>query len=219
MTRHSQSNAARRIAVVGAGLSNPSSTTLLADRLAAAVTRAAAERGADVQLDRIELRRLAHAVADHMMTGFPGDELAAAMTAVREADGLIVVTPIFSASYSGLFKSFFDVLEPGAIDGKPTIIAATAGTARHQLALDHELRPLMSYLRAVVVPTGVFAASEDFGQAGLDQRIDRAADELATAVIGSAAGVAAGTNRSIDEFADPTPFAALLRQASGSAAR
>lgn len=220
----------RRIAVVSAGLSNPSSTSLLADRLASAVTRAAAGRGGAVELDRIELRPLAHALADHMLTGFPGGDLATAIAAVRDADGLIVVTPVFSASYSGLFKSFFDVLEPGTIDGKPTIIAATAGTARHQLALDHELRPLLSYLRAVVMPTGVFAASEDFGHEGLDQRIDRAATELAAAVIGTPPGPANGaagaapeavapTSTRRDEFADPTPFEALLRQASGDTIR
>lgn len=250
--RQSDKHVPLRIAVVSAGLSNPSSTTLLSDRLASAVTRAADVGGAEVVLDRIELRPLAHALADHMLTGFPGAELARAIDAVRSADGLIVVTPVFSASYSGLFKSFFDVLEPGAIDGKPTIIAATAGTARHQLALDHELRPLLSYLRAVVMPTGVFAASEDFGSAGdtgqasLDQRIERAAHELAAAVVGSANGMVGrqahngapihngtihsgtarngtarnGTTTALpNDFADPTPFEALLRQASGEATR
>ena len=89
---------------------------------------------------------------------------------------------MFSASYSGLFKTFVDVLEPGMLDGKPVLIAATGGTARHSLVLDHALRPLFSYLQAVVVPTGVFAASEDFGstdEGHLDKRIRRAAGELA----------------------------------------
>ena len=85
------------------------------------------------------------------------------MDAVAAADGLIVVSPIFSASYSGLFKSFFDVLDPAALDGKPVLIAATGGTERHSLVLDHALRPLFSYLHAVVVPTGVFAATSDWG--------------------------------------------------------
>ena len=91
---------------------------------------------------------------------------------------------MFSASYSGLFKTFVDVLEPGILDGKPVLIAATGGTARHSLVLDHALRPLFSYLHAVVVPTGVFAASEDFGstdEGHLDKRIRRAAGELAGA--------------------------------------
>ena len=76
------------------------------------------------------------------------------------------MTPIFSASYNGLFKTFFDVLEDDALSGTPVLIAATAGTARHSLALEHAMRPLFSYLGAVVVPTAVFAASEDWGSGG-----------------------------------------------------
>src|SRR4029077_13598028 len=92
--------------------------------------------------------------------------LAEALDAVENVDAVIAVSPIFSASYSRLFKTFFDVVEPGALVGKPVLIAATAGTARHSLALDHALRPLFAYLRAVVVPTAVFASSEDWGGTG-----------------------------------------------------
>lgn len=162
-----------KLVVVSAGLSVPSSTRLLADRLTTAV------RGrTPVDVEVIELRELAVEIAQNFTNGFPGRRLAAALEAVAEADGLIVVTPVFSASYSGLFKSFFDVLERDALTGKPVLIAATGGTARHSLVLDHALRPLFSYLRAVVVPTGVYAASEDWGAEGLPERIDRAADEL-----------------------------------------
>jgi FMN reductase len=122
---------------------------------------------------------------------------------------------VFSASYSGLFKTFFDVLEPGVLDGKPVLVAATAGTARHSLVIDHALRPLFSYLHAVVVPTGVFAATDDFGDVGLDARITRAAGELA-ALVGSprATGHAGAVRRSVDDaIADPTPFEDLLRSA------
>jgi FMN reductase len=105
---------------------------------------------------------------------------------------VIAVTPVFSASYSGLFKTFFDVLEPGALDGTPVLVAATAGTARHSLVLEHALRPLFSYLHAVVVPTGVFAASEDWGGAGADKallgRVERAARELAALVLARPVG-------------------------------
>ena len=105
---------------------------------------------------------------------------------VTAADAVVAVTPVFSASYTGLFKTFFDVLEPGALDGTPVLVAATAGTARHSLVLEHALRPLFTYLHAVVVPTGVFAASEDWGtggaDAGLRRRVERAATELAALV-------------------------------------
>ena len=199
------------IVVVSAGLSNPSSTRLLADRLSVAVAAASP----DVVVTHVELRDLAHQLTDHLLTGFPPAELAAAIDAVREADGLIVVTPVFSASYSGLFKTFVDVLELGVLDGKPVLIAATAGTARHSLVLDHALRPLFSYQRAVVVPTGVFAATDDFGDTGLQDRIERAAGELATLAGKVEPTGAARRRRTVeDEFAEPTPFEELLRNAS-----
>jgi FMN reductase len=168
-----------KLVVVSAGLSVPSSTRLLADRLAAAV-----EREAPVEVQVVELRELAVEIAQNFTNGFPGRSLSAAIDAVTGADGLIVVTPVFSASYSGLFKSFFDVLDKDALTGKPVLIAATGGTARHSLVLEHALRPLFAHLRAVVVPTGVYAASEDWGAEGLQQRIERAAGELATLMSG-----------------------------------
>ena len=122
----------------------------------------------------------------------------------------IVVTPVFSASYSGLFKTFFDVLDTDTLAGVPVLIAATAGTARHSLVLEHALRPLFSYLHATVVPTGVFAATDDFGDSGLDARIDRAAGELAALLSGTPRQKARTLE---DEFADPTPFEDLLRGA------
>jgi FMN reductase len=210
----------KRVVVMSAGLSVPSSTRLLADRLADAAGAAIESRGSAVDVEIVELRPLAHALADHLLTGFPTGDLADAIEKLRRADALVVVTPVFSASYSGLFKTFVDVLEPGALDGKPVLIAATGGTARHSLVLDHALRPLFSYLHAVVVPTGVFAASEDFGstdEGHLDKRIRRAAGELA-GLLGVDVEPVADVRRTVeDEFSDPTPFEELLRRASRDA--
>ena len=203
-----------RLVVVSAGLSVPSSTRLLADRLTAAAVEALEE----VDVEVIELRDVAHQLTDHLLTGFAGPELAEAIAKVRDADGLIVVTPVFAASYSGLFKTFFDVLEEGVLDGTPVLVAATAGTARHSLVLEHAMRPLFAYLHAVVVPTGVFAATEDFGDAGLDARIARAAGELAV-LVGKVDPTGAATTRRRtveDELADPTPFELLLERASSA---
>ncbi|MFF2936304.1 CE1759 family FMN reductase [Streptomyces mirabilis] len=172
-----------KLVVISAGLSVPSSTRLLGDRLAA---QAAGRTSADVTV--VELRDLAVEIAHNFTNRFPGRALGAAFDAAVAADGVIVVTPVFSASYSGLFKSFFDALSvhnEGALAGKPVLIAATGGTARHSLVLDHALRPLFAYLKAVVVPTGVYAASEDWGAEGLDGRIERAAGELAALMTGS----------------------------------
>jgi len=173
----------RSLVVVSAGLSQPSSTRLLADRLSAAAVEAADGLGVRLAVTVVELRDLAHDLMNHLLTGFPPAPLKRALDAVEAADGLIAVTPIFSASYSGLFKSFFDVLDKDTLAGKPVLIAATGGTARHSLALDHALRPLFGYLRAVTVPTSVFAATEDWGgdesEGQLRGRVNRAADELA----------------------------------------
>jgi FMN reductase len=202
----------RTLAVVSAGLANPSSTRLLADRLTAATVGALRARGDDATVEVIELRAHARDLADNLVTGFPNESLRTAVDTVAGADALIAVTPIFSASFSGLFKTFVDVLDKDALVGKPVLLGATAGTARHSLALEHAMRPLFAYLRAVTVPTAVFAASEDWAGAGADSalagRIDRAAGELADLVTGRPA-----TARPADPFADPeTSFEELLRR-------
>lgn len=194
-----------RIVVVTAGLSQPSSTRLLADLLADSV---AGHLAPHAQVEVVELRPLAHDLANAMLTGFPAGALQDAVQQVVSADALVVVTPVYAASYSGLFKSFFDVLDDGALEGMPVLVAATAGTARHSLVLDHALRPLFAYLRAVVVPTGVFAASEDWGSDGsaageLRTRIDRAAGQLA-------ALATVPRQRPLDPFADVPDFESLL---------
>jgi FMN reductase len=201
------------VAVVSAGLAEPSSTRLLADRLGDAVSSRLRSAGQDVLVEVVELRPLARALAEHLVIGFPSPELEAALSTVSEADALVAVTPIFAASYSGLFKTFFDVIDKDALAGKPTLIAATAGTARHSLALEHAMRPLFAYLRAVVVPTAVFAATEDFGATvgnRLADRIARAADEL-VALLAPAGGRPRPHRRATDPFEDVTPFEQLLR--------
>jgi FMN reductase len=201
----------RTIAVVTAGLSNPSSTRLLADRLTAAAQSALAERGISATVEVVELREHARDLADNLLTGFANTSVRRAVDTVVGADALIAVTPIFSASYSGLFKTFVDVLDKDALIGTPVLLGATAGTARHSLAVEYAMRPLFAYLRAVPTPTGVFAASEDWAGGGTDaalaDRIDRAAGELADLV--AARPVATGP---VDPFADPTTsFEELLR--------
>ena len=195
-----------RIAVVSAGLNVPSSTRLLADRIAAAVVE---RLGTGTEVSMIELRTHARALADNLVTGFPSEQLREAVELVSSADALVAVTPVFSGSYSGLFKTFFDVIDKDALEGQPVLLAATAGTARHSLVLEHAMRPLFSYLRARPVATGVFAAPEDWGSndaasGALNERIARAADELGQAV------TSAPARTSRDELADVVPLGQLL---------
>ncbi|MFZ6990831.1 CE1759 family FMN reductase [Curtobacterium sp. RRHDQ66] len=219
------------IAVVSAGLSEPSSTRLLADRLAASAVAAIEQdrtgvarstttrsvvRGTPTELAReetrvvhVDLRPLAHEITDAMLTGFQAPALAAATAAVVEADALVFVSPIFTAGMSGLAKSFLDVMDKDALADMPVLLGATGGTARHSLALEHAMRPVFAYLRAAVVPTGVFAATDDWGtqgdQAALDGRIRRAGTDLAWAI---------GASRRSPQEADALPevpdFASLL---------
>ncbi|SEK84700.1 FMN reductase [Nonomuraea pusilla] len=204
-----------KLVVVAAGLTQPSSTRLLADRLAEATSGLLPE---PPEVRVVELRELAVDVANAFVTGFPNTRLREVIEAVTAADGLIAVTPIFSGSYSGLFKSFFDVIDPTALAGKPVLLAATGGTARHSLALEHALRPLFSYLRAVVVPTAVYAAAEDWGGGGdpftdgLGERIARAAGELADLLARRAPEPREGTRadgrqvEDLEDLEDVVPF-------------
>jgi FMN reductase len=176
----------RTIAVVSAGVHEPSNTTALAVRLAAAVAAAAQRHGVDTVSRRVEIRDVAGDLALASVGGEISAALSDAMQTVTGADALIAVTPVFAASYAGLFKSFFDVLDPDSLDGKPAIVAATGGSARHSLVIDHALRPLLSYFRAVVMPTGVFVAPADSDDAlraaRVEARVARAGAELAAAL-------------------------------------
>ena len=192
----------RTLVVVSAGLSQPSSTRLLADQLAAATAR---DLAAGTQIATIELRELAHDIVDNLLTGFPSPALSDAIGQVLRADGLIAATPLYNGSYAGLFKSFFDVIDPDALAGKPVLIAATGGTARHSLALEHAIRPLFTYLRAVTVPTAVFAATEDWGSASssagaLTARVERAGSELAALIDRSQRAAPADPYASVPSF-------------------
>lgn len=177
----------RSLVLVTAGLSSPSSTRALGDALSAATSTHVTARGEGVNITVVELRELASELAEAMTNwAAPTPRLAAAQSAVLDADGLIAVSPVFQGSYSGLFKMFFDTLEPHSLEGLPTLIAATGGSSRHALVLDYALRPLLNYLHATVVPTGIFQATEDFGTAEgarNEKRIERAAGELADLMV------------------------------------
>ncbi|MEW6869600.1 CE1759 family FMN reductase [Trueperella pyogenes] len=173
-----------RVVVVSASLSESSMTNQLGRAMADACV---AEFGGEVQV--ISLREFAHAITDNMLTGFPSPALEAAFEQVKAADAVIAVTPTYNASYSGLFKSFFDVLPENYLKDKPVAIGATGGTPRHSLVTEHALRPMLTYLHAHAVPTAIYVATEDFGAhasdstgadgANLARRIRRAARELA----------------------------------------
>lgn len=177
-----------RLLALSAGLSTPSSTRMLADQLTREASAALGADGTAVEVTTIELREYAHDLTDALLTCFPSERLSMVIEQVRAADAVIAVTPIFNVGPAGLFKTFFDALDIELWKDKPVLVGATAGTARHSLAIDYAIRPMFGYLKADLVPTSVFAASADFGadtegqadEQPLAARVRRAAGELAT---------------------------------------
>jgi FMN reductase len=166
------------LAVISAGTSDPSATRLLADRIADRTCELASCHGRTVASNVIELREISAEISSALVSQLISPRLQAAITALGEADGIIASTPVYKAGPSGLFTSFVDVLDDDLIIARPVVLAATAGTARHALVVDEQMRSMFGYLRALTVPTSVFAAPEDWGDPGLNTRIDRAAVEL-----------------------------------------
>jgi FMN reductase len=167
-----------RLVVVSAGASDPSSTRLLADRIAQSAQALATGRGNGVTLSVVDLRQIATDVTAALVSQLISPRLQQSVDALRQADGIVAATPVYKAGPSGLFTSFFQVLDDDLLIAKPVLLAATAGTARHSLVIDEQMRSLFAYLRTMTTPTSVFAAPGDWGDPALGQRIDRAALEL-----------------------------------------
>ncbi|WP_257158320.1 FMN reductase [Corynebacterium cystitidis] len=220
----------RQLTVVSAGLSNPSSTRSVADAISSAVNAAVSARGEALKIHTVELREIVKDLATVFTTGLSSPRLDEIKKQLSASDGLVAVTPIFKASYSGLFKMFFDALDQDALNGMPTIIAATAGTPRHTLATEYALRPLFTYMRAVVVPTSLFAATDDFGGdegISFEKRVARAAGELADLIVSAGdyspglGGATVETSRrprktGVDLEEDLVPLEELLRGRDGN---
>jgi FMN reductase len=216
-----------RLIVVSAGTSDPSSTRLLADRTAGRVTALAAQHGHQVAVSVIDLREIAADISTALVSQLVTPKLQQAVTALGEADGIIAAAPVYKAGPSGLFTSFFGVLDNDLLIAKPVVLAATAGTARHALVADEAMRPMFAYLRTMTTPTSLFAAPEDWSDPALATRIDRAALELVLLMESGFArkirdgswdsyqheyGSAGGTETSIDLDTD------LMRLAAGGSA-
>ena len=216
-----------KVVVVSAGTSDPSSTRLLADRAAERAVALAARHGNTVTVSVIELREIAADISTALTSQLVTPKLQQAVTILGEADGVIAAAPVYKAGPSGLFTSFFHVLDDDLLIAKPVMLAATAGTARHALVADDQMRPLFAYLRALTAPTSLFAAPEDWSDPALAKRIDRAALELMLLMESGFArkikdeswqsyqheyGSAGGTELSIDLDTD------LMRLATGGSA-
>lgn len=193
-----------KILVITAGLREPSSTRLLGSLLANSTKLAFEQEEQEVEMEFVELHRYAHDITDALLMGFPNLKLQEVLTRLEESSGLIAVSPVFNSSFSGLFKSFFDILDQDALKGLPTLLGMTSGTKRHSLVLEYALKPMFNYLHAKVSPSAVFSATDDFGEKDLSLRITDAGREFANLVLKNPSRVKFEEFKSID-------FAELLK--------
>lgn len=233
-----------KITALTASLSESSTSHRLAQRIldaaAELATEAAAETAAEtaaadpqatalIETEIINLREFSHQLVDSMLTGVPSDELDEVYAKLRTADAVVLAAPVYNAAPIGLLTMFLQLFPEAGLRGIPVLLASTGGTARHSLATDHHIRPLIAYLKGLALPTTVFAATDDWGlpeeQTGMRRRIEAAVEELLELASGSGQGAgnsrgastsgAHGTSRRVepvDEF-DPntiTPFDQLL---------
>jgi FMN reductase len=171
---------------VAGNVTRPSRTASLV-----AAVLAEATAGASAQSRLIELAdigpELFQAVVPEPFESFASKRLSprarATIQAIEAADALVVGTPVYKGSYSGALKHLFDLIPPNALAGKPVLLAATAGTPLHGLVIEHQLRPLFGFFKALTIPTSIFALESDFqdyrvAQPALVERIRCAADEI-----------------------------------------
>lgn len=222
---HTQMGRLTRLVAVHAGVGTPSTSQMLAERLAESVRSGLEAQSRLASVRSLPLRPLAGDIALASVGGPLSAELQEAVDALAGADGVILVSPVFQASYSGLFKSFMDILPEGTLRDVPVLIGATAGTARHSLVTEMAMRPLVTHLKARPATLAVFAASEDFGaawdtqapqeqrEAPLGERIERASAEMVQLMRGFT------RQEPVDAMAGFTPMGTLLgrRRAGGAA--
>ncbi|MBR7633697.1 FMN reductase [Janthinobacterium lividum] len=164
-----------RLVAVSGGLQRPSKAAALAEHLMDLI---AEEVLCEQRL--VELGQLAPQLAGAVWRSHLPETVERELAAVEQADILVVATPVYRGAYTGLFKHFFDFIDQDALIDKPVLLAATGGSERHALMIDHQLRPLFSFFQARTLPLGVYATDKDF----LDYRLqDEALIQRATLAV------------------------------------
>ena len=146
-----------RLVAVSGGLQRPSKAAALAEHLMDLI---AEEVLCEQRL--VELGQLAPQLAGATWRSHLPETVERELAAVEQADILVVATPVYRGAYTGLFKHFFDFIDQDALIDKPVLLAATGGSERHALMIDHQLRPLFSFFQARTLPLGVYATDKDF---------------------------------------------------------
>lgn len=157
-----------RVVAVSGALQSPSKSASLAQYLIADQVLC--------QPKLVDLGLLAPQLTGSVWRAQVTDAVEQALAVVEEADVLVVATPVFRGSYTGLFKRFFDLIGQDTLTDKPVLLAATGGSQRHALVIDHQMRPLFSFFQARTLPLGVYATDKDFVERDLSDQalIERA---------------------------------------------
>ncbi|MDO7895897.1 FMN reductase [Pseudomonas citrulli] len=164
------------VVAVSGSVQQPSRTLAL---LKALVERLGQQLPIEVRL--IELAKVGPQFAGVLQREALPAAVQADLQAIESADLLIAATPVYRASYTGLFKHLFDFVHHEALKDVPVLLAATGGSERHALVIDHQLRPLFGFFQALTLPVGVYATETDFSHyrissAQVLERIERAAE-------------------------------------------
>lgn len=170
------SNKKLRVVAVSGGLQRPSRTLVLVEALLVALSESL-----PLDIHLIELGQLAPGLAQALYRKHVPANVESHLVAIETADALVVASPVFRASFTGLFKHLFDLVHQDALVDTPVLLAATGGSERHALVIEHQLRPLFSFFQARTLPIGVYASERDFAgyevaSAALRDRIALAAE-------------------------------------------
>jgi len=159
------------IVAVSGSLHSPSKTTVLVreilDGFATAI-RSGVGNDLEVETHLIELSDIGREFSGALSRADLSPIAEDALRSIESATLLIVASPVYRASFTGLFKHVFDFVGQYALIDKPVLLAATGGSDRHALIIDHQFRPLFSFFQAITLPIGVYASDTDF----VDYRID-----------------------------------------------
>lgn len=167
------------VVAVSGSLTHPSRTTALVEAIVAAF-------GSVIPIEShiITLNQLGPQLGGALTRAELPAEAEAELQRIESADLLVVATPVYRASFTGLFKYTFDFVDQYALVDTPVLLAATGGSERHALIIEHQLRPLFGFFQALALPVGVYAHDSDFTDARpagyvisneqLSDRIDKA---------------------------------------------
>jgi FMN reductase len=186
----------RVVAVVGT-FRSPSKTTALVELILKTLSARA-----EIDPEIIEVHTLGQSLTGALDADQLADPAQAAVRAVETADVVIAASPVFRGSYTGLFKHFFDLVDQYALANKPVILAATGGSERHALVIEHALRPLFGFFQAWTAPMGIYVSAADFdGTIILNpevyERIEVAVDDVVPVAKALVAARTAGTSASL----------------------